>query len=72
MTQKINDIEFSSPYKLGLIDSKIPKELKGDYTKLEIYSDSKNEQSTIVYSIELKNDDEIEYNSCFCFVYTNI
>ena len=64
IVQKIDNIEFSSPFKVNLIDSQIPDELKEDYNKLNIYSDNKKEKSTIIYSIEISNN-EIDLESYF-------
>jgi len=55
LNQTINAVEFSSPYKLELSQSDIPKELEEYYSKFEIYRDGKNNKSTIIYSIKLKD-----------------
>jgi len=64
INQKISNIEFLSPYNLELIQSEIPENLKEHYTRLEVYSDGKNDKSTTVYSIELK-DDNIDLENYF-------
>ncbi len=64
IVQNIDDIEFSSPFKVKLIDSEIPDDLKEDYNKLNIYSDNKEDKLTIIYSIEIA-DNEIKIESYF-------
>jgi hypothetical protein len=64
LNQTINAVEFSAPYKLKLSQSDIPKELEEYYSKFEIYRDGKNDKSTIIYSIKLK-DENIDLEDYF-------